>query len=488
MKTFIIILLSPFLLFSQTQIGNDINGEAAGDYFGESVSLSDNGSILAVGAYNNDGIGEDTGHVRVFEKVNGSWLQIGNDIDGEVSGADFGISTSLSSDGSILAVGAPGFGILDPDYKGKVKIYENNNGSWTQLGNEIEGEAPGDNFGIDVSLSSDGVKLAVGAFRNDGNGYRAGHVQVFENINTVWTQIGNDIDGEAEDDESGWSISLSSNGNIVVIGANRNDGNGNVAGHARVYENVNTIWTQIGNDIDGEASGDYSASDLSLSSNGNVVAIGATSNDGNGNSAGHVRVYENNNGTWAQIGSDIDGEAVADLSGYGVSLSANGTIVAISAPGNDGNGTSSGHVRVYKNSNDTWVQIGNDINGENAYDFSRRVALSADGSTVVMGAYSNDDSGTDSGQVRVYDISALLSNKSFELLGVSMYPNPAQNHFTIQLPERFQLKEVNIYNYLGQIIQQDFSTIINTQNLTKGTYLVEVVTNNGKATKKIIVE
>ena len=49
-----------------------------------------------------------------------------------------------------------------------------------------------------------------------------------------------------------------------------------------------------------------------MSADGSVVAIGAYLNDGGGTNSGHVRLYKNNNGTWTQIGSDIDGEAAYD--------------------------------------------------------------------------------------------------------------------------------------------------------------------------------
>lgn len=143
------------------------------------------------------------------------------------------------------------------------------------------------------------------------------------------TQIGQDIDGETEGDRSGNSISLSSNGLTVAIGAYVNDGNGDASGHVRVYKNESGVWTQIGNDIDGEAAEDVSGINVSLSSNGNIVAIGAPSNDDNGYSSGHVRVYANDNGTWMQIGSDIDGDVASQECGRSVSLSSDGSIVAI---------------------------------------------------------------------------------------------------------------------------------------------------------------
>ena len=164
---------------------------------------------------------------------------------------------------------------------------------------------------------------------------------------TSWTQLGSDIDGEANNDFSGWSVSLSSDGTIVAIGARLNDGTASNAGHVRVYKNISGTWTQLGLDINGEASSDYSGRSVSLSSDGTKVAIGADSNDGNGSGSGHVRVYQYSDSSWTQLVLDINGEAAYDYSGYSVSLSSDGTIVAVGAPYNDGNGSDSGHVRVY---------------------------------------------------------------------------------------------------------------------------------------------
>ena len=106
------------------------------------------------------------------------------------------------------------------------------------------------------------------------------------------TQLGSDIDGEAAGDQSGWSVSLSSDGTIVAIGAPENDGTGSNAGHVRVYHYVGTSWTQLGGDRDGETASDLSGTSVSLSSDGTIIAIGATGNDGTGTDAGHVRVYK----------------------------------------------------------------------------------------------------------------------------------------------------------------------------------------------------
>ena len=172
-------------------------------------------------------------------------------------------------------------------------------------------------------------------------------MRVYEWNETAWVQTGTDINGEVAGDESGYSVSLSSDGTIVAIGAPGNDGTGAGAGHVRVYEWNETAWVQTGTDIDGESVVDRSGESVSLSSDGTIVAIGAPWNDGNGRDAGHVRLYEWNGSAWQQKGVDIDGEAVDNYSGNSVSLSSDGTILAIGAFGNDDNGSFAGHVRVY---------------------------------------------------------------------------------------------------------------------------------------------
>ena len=108
-------------------------------------------------------------------------------------------------------------------------------------------------------------------------------------------------------------------------------------------------WTQLGADINGEAAGDSSSEGVSLSADGTRVAIGAIYNEDGGGSSGHTRIYKysDSNG-WTQLGTDIDGEAAGDYSGEGVSLSSDGTRVAIGAPGNDDGGGSSGYTRIFR--------------------------------------------------------------------------------------------------------------------------------------------
>ena len=117
---------------------------------------------------------------------------------------------------------------------------------------------------------------------------------------------------------------------------------------------------QIGLDIDGEAAGDKSGTSVALSSDGTIVAIGADVNAGNGNRAGHTRIYQYSGGSWSQLGSDIDAEAAGDLSGTSVALSSDGTIVAIGAYVNGGNGEAAGPWSLSLSKIENWsLQIAN---------------------------------------------------------------------------------------------------------------------------------
>ncbi|PSG90321.1 T9SS type A sorting domain-containing protein [Aurantibacter aestuarii] len=487
MKYILLLILFPFLGFSQVQIGQDIDGEAPDDQSGFSVSLSANGTIVAIGATRTDGNGSTSGHVRVFENQSGVWTQIGQDIDGEAANDLSGYSVSLSSDGSIVAVGAPS-NDGNGSNSGHVRVFENQSGVWTQIGQDIDGEALGDLSGYSVSLNNDGNILAIGAIQNDGNDFFVGHVRIFENIVNTWTQIGQDIDGEANFDQSGNFIKLSSNGTIVAIGAMLNDGNGTDSGHVRIFENIANTWTQIGQDIDGEAAADQSGHTVSLNSDGSIVSIGAILNDGNGNNSGHVRIFENQNGVWTQIGQDIDGEVSEDQSGHSVSLNSDGSVIAIGAIYNDGNGSDSGHVRVYENQSGTWTQIGQDIDGEAVGDFSGlSVSLSSDASTLAIGSPFNDGNGTDSGHVRVYDLSGItLASDSFVLENFSVSPNPTTDKVSITLTNNLELKAVTIYNYFGQKIKTTQSTEIDLSEFPTGVYFLEIETNKGKASRKVV--
>ena len=384
------------------QLGKDFKKlERDFDYPGIPVSLSADGRVLAIAEAS--GLGQVS--VYAYDVNTASWSQLGEDIYGEEAGGYFGMSVSLSSDGKVLAIGAP-----EEGGSGCVRVYDYNisTASWSRLGEDIDGDASGDYFGMSVSLNSDGKVLAISAPYNSGT--ESGLVRIYrlDPTSAGWLKVGQDITGESPSDYLGETLSLSSDGSTVAIAAPANDGNGNTSGHVRVlrYDANTNSWFQLGGDIDGEAPGDFSGSSLSLSSDGTVVAIGAEYNDGNGNASGHVRVYTYNaiEVEWSQIGDDLDGEASGDRFGNSIALSSDGTVLTIGGYRNGGNGDNAGHVRVYTydSSSGSWAKLLADIDGEAANFFGASVSMNSDGTIVAIGAYgSTNSSQSDVGYVRV---------------------------------------------------------------------------------------
>ena len=111
-----------------TQYAYDISGVESGGLAGHSISTSASGDIIAVGAPLNSGGGTARGEVRVYQKDNDSWLQLGNDLNGEADNDEFGHSVDLNGDGTILAVGTK-------DLSHNTLVYKYDSGSWGLYGN-----------------------------------------------------------------------------------------------------------------------------------------------------------------------------------------------------------------------------------------------------------------------------------------------------------------------------------------------------------------
>ncbi|RYG61601.1 hypothetical protein EON64_18455, partial [archaeon] len=152
--------------------GISILGEAAGDQFGYSCSLSADGSLLAVGADYNDGAnGVDSGSVRVYAWNGAAWVRRGEDLDGEAAGDGFGRGLSLSGDGQRLAIGAPinvgPDGASSGSMRGSTSVFTWTGTTWSQRGDDIVGKAAGERFGRAVALNYWGNILVSGGWGAD---------------------------------------------------------------------------------------------------------------------------------------------------------------------------------------------------------------------------------------------------------------------------------------------------------------------------------
>ena len=351
---------------------------------------------MVIGSSHDDTSGTNAGRVVTYQWSGSNWQSVASPISGDLPGDLTGYSLTLSSDGNRLAIGSPlhnaSLSSNNMYRRGRVKTYDWNGSSWVEFA-EIYGERKDDQSGWSVDFSGDGQILAIGARMNDNpNGRNSGHVRVFSRQANSWQQIGQDIDGEAYMDTSGTAISLSDDGTILAVGSYLNDGDGYTnaqPGHVRVFEFSGSTWNQIGEDINGEAYGDFSGSNIDLSKDGKRLAIGALINDGNGSRSGHVRVFERDSSTdsWVQLGSDIDGQAPEDNFGRSPRFFSDGNRLIIGATRNDANGEDAGHAQIYRWDGTDWIQVGDDLKGSSSGDMvGFAIGISEDGSKIALGA------------------------------------------------------------------------------------------------------
>ncbi|WP_405569671.1 T9SS type A sorting domain-containing protein [Winogradskyella sp. Asnod2-B02-A] len=479
-----LLTFSFYFMISQNQLGQDLNGEVDFDEIGNTTTISYDGNIIALGSANHDGIGNNYGHVKIYEKNGMNWQLLGTTIDGLHNNNHLGHRVFLSANGNRIAI-TNRENLIAPNTlsgKSEVVVYEFDGMDWIQIGQEIVGQSANDLFGNAISLSSDGNRIAIGADKRSTGATGVPYVHVYEYSSGTWTQIGQDLTG-SENSAYGGSVSLSSNGNILCIGSPS-------ANKANVYQFSSNNWIPLGQELNGESSNDFFGTQVSISDSGTRLAIGAHGNDGNGNFSGHVRIFDFINNSWVQIGSDIDGEAIQDISGTSVSLSNSGNVVAIGAYRNDGNGNNAGHVRIFEYNNTDWLQVGNDIDGANADDESGfSISLSGNGNRVIIGAPKNDAQALNSGQAKVFDLSSLLSINNVSLEGdILVYPNPCKDKTFIYGKSINNKLKIDIINLNGKIVKKTelIENTIDMSDLQSGYYYLKIRSAEGSVIKPII--
>ena len=329
-----------------------LKGENENDYAGNSVALSSDGNVLAIGEPEYIG-GADQGRVRVFDWNGAAWTERGDatqqaKLVGASNDDEAGYSVALSSDGNVLAIGEIDYPAGDD--QGRVRVFDWNGAAWTERGDatqqaKLVGASIDDDAGFSVALSSDGNVLAIGE-RGYDNGSNRGRVRVFDwnGAGAAWTERGDatqqaKLVGENNDDGAGYSVALSSDGNVLAIGEPKYIG-GTDRGRVRVFDWNGAVWTERGDatqqaKLVGENTNDDAGYSVALSSDGNVLAIGEIDYPA-GDDQGRVRVFDWNGSKWTERGyaGKLVGSGPGQYYSYGLSLSADGRRLA--APAVDG--------------------------------------------------------------------------------------------------------------------------------------------------------
>lgn len=397
----ILFLLSGNIMMGQTynQLGFDING-ADIDNFGSAVSSSADGDIIAIGGPNSS-----KGYVKVFVLQSSQWVERDLLLGDPSAGSEFGFAVSISEDGQYLAVGDPSFQLTAGDVftaGGKVYVYKWDGSNYNEVFNNTATAAE-ERYGASVSLSSTGNLLAVGANAANGGGNMRGLVRVFESSNDIYTKIGSDILGVADNSFFGVNVDIKSSASgervLAIAASNFNSGTGQVS----VYRNaeVSTITWANPIIIDGSSTSDQFGSALSLSANGERLVIGAPQ-DFLGLTPGYINIYEyNTTNTSYEILGNVNGDGqsitsntTADLFGAAVALSGDGSHVLVGAPAD----IAKGIVGLYKLESDSWNIIRTFEGAADGDKFGVAVTLDQDGSHVVVGA------NLQAGQAQVYEL------------------------------------------------------------------------------------
>ena len=392
-------------------VGSGAVGEANQ---GTSVALSADGTTAIVGGPGPNNADRDrsplvgpTGAAWVFTRNGVVWTQQGGRLVGTT--ADFGgglwsqgMSVALSANGGTAIIGGPS----DNKTTGAAWVFIRSDGVWTQQGNKLVGKVAhgeGDPLaalgqGMSVALSADGDTAIVGAWRADA-------AWVFTRSSGVWTQQGNRLVGSdaVGSARQGISVALSADGNTAIVGGWSDN---NRAGATWVFTRKGGVWSQQGKKLvgSGAVGSARQGTSVALSADGNTAIVGAPGDNPSNPSApfgtgatGAAWVFSRNNGLWSQQGDKLVGTGgVWTQQGASVALSADGSTAVVGGFAEDRN---AGGALVFTRTNDGWKQQEEVIGHNSVARSADPIALSSDASMILLGEL-HDNGGV--GAVRVF--------------------------------------------------------------------------------------
>ncbi|GHP10826.1 hypothetical protein PPROV_000955700 [Pycnococcus provasolii] len=373
------------------------------DNFGRVLEVSQDGLTMVVGAPNEDTGGSNAGAAYVFTRgvPSGNWTEVMK-LQASVRRAKdyFGWSVSTSADGSTVVVGATG------SDGGSVYVFTRGGGAsgtnYTQVARlQASDKRSWDQFGYSVSTSADGSTVVVGAHKEDTGGWNAGAAYVFTRGGAAgssgsYTQVAKlQASDKQTKDQFGYSVLTSADGSTVVVGAPYEDTGGYDAGAAYVFTRgvPSGNWTEVMKlQASVRRAKDYFGWSVSTSADGSTVVVGATGSDG-----GSVYVFTRGGGAsgtnYTEVAKLMASDKQAwDQFGWSVSTSADGSTVVVGAYDEDTGGSGAGAAYVFTRGGaggcTSYTQVAKvQASDKQANDhFGRSVSISGDGLTIAAGA------------------------------------------------------------------------------------------------------
>ena len=446
--------------YGQVLLGEKQIGKFETHDFGCDVDLSADGKVLAIGAFRSYDTAYHPGYVRILEWREEAWHQLGKDIETTDERDGFGYKVELSADGKTLVASAY-------DHP-RLSVYRYQEGAWIQMGKDIYTRAVSQPV-TDVAISDDGETIAYGVAHFPQGHIHRGVVRVFHWKENKWIQVGEDIEGSIDEIAAGWCVALSADGNTLALTA-LGDSWEKIDGYASVYVYQNNQWTQKGNTLWGKGKDYVFGSYLSLSADGNILAIGSVRPGEEHQS--FVRVYSYSEETWDIIGQEISGYAKT-------SLSFNGRRITVARPSNE-----TCPVIILDLVENQWVQMGVTLYPEFMYEYpGGAIAISKDGTRLASASiYSG-------GLVAVYDISSLEETSTEEIcvfqdtlesnIPIDIFPNPTSGLLFTSGVDLFKLAEMHalqIYSMIGQEVNGQIvaENQMDISHLPSGMYMIQL--------------
>ncbi len=305
--------------------------KASGDYFGCSVSLTTDGNIAVIGAIGEASSGTtENGAAYVFIRSGSLWGQQAKLLASDKTDFDkFGASVSISADGVYALIGAYGDDDSGTIENGAAYVFKRMGNSWNEQDKFLASDkATGDMFGYSVALSGDGSTALIGAHYEDDSGTTDnGAAYIFRIYGGPSGQQAKLLASDkADSDNFGYAVSFSADGNTAVVGAyNENDSGTTDNGAVYIFTGSGSTWTQQAKLLASDkADGDIFGSSVSVSANGNALVIGAYDESDSGTTGnGAAYVFSRSGSIWTQQGKLLAADK-ADNADFGWSASISG--------------------------------------------------------------------------------------------------------------------------------------------------------------------
>jgi uncharacterized repeat protein (TIGR02543 family) len=378
---------------------------AADDYFGYSVSIS--GDYAIVGAHYDDDNGFASGSAYIFRRTGTNSWDAGTKITAADNAAGDGFGNSVSISGDYAIVGARS----DDDNgsnSGSAYIFRRTGTNSWDAGTKITASdgAADDRFGASVSISGD--YAIVGARGDDDNGSNSGSAYIFRRTGTNSWDAGTKIipsDGSASEfDYFGSSVSIS--GDYAIVGAY---GDASGSGSAYIFQRTGPTGTNswdAGTNITPWFVSIGSEFGSSVSISGDYAIVGAQNDDDNGTDSGSAYIFQRTGPTginsW-DAGTKITASDGAPDDRFGVSVSISGDYAIVGAWDDDDNGSFSGSAYIFRRTGTNSWDAGTKITASDGAAGDRfGYSVSISGDYAIVGAWYDDDNGSNSGSAYIF--------------------------------------------------------------------------------------